>query len=556
MKNSKTLKWIFKNTKKYLPAVLLNAVISAVISVGYIALAYFSSYIIDIATGQKQGNIVFYIVLILLLIIMQAVLYILNSSVRVRVQGKTEMHFKRNMFLSLSRKEYARISEFHSGDILNRFTSDIDIVVSGVTGIIPSAVSLIARLAAAITVLMMYSPKLTLVILVLGVVVGAAARIYSSFFKNIHKKVQESVGKTRSFMQECAENMAVIKSFNTAPGFSLKLGDLMNESYKLKLKRNLVSNISSVAVYLIFTGGYYAALSWGAFMVSADIMTFGTLTALLSIVSQIRAPITNISGIIPQYYSALASAERIIELENLADEGKPEENTKISEIYNEMESLNLKGVTFSYENSHETLKCADMVVKKGEIAALIGGSGEGKSTIFRLLLGLWTKYEGEINISTPSCKIPLTPNLRGLFAYVPQGNLILSGTVAENIRFCRETASDEEVYAAAKCADLYDFIMSLPDGFETRLGERGHGLSEGQVQRIAIARAVLSEAPVLLLDECTSALDDKTEKTVLENIKALNRTAIIISHRAAALDICDKIYSLDSGFLNILKGQN
>ena len=190
-----------------------------------------------------------------------------------------------------------------------------------------------------------------------------------------------------------------------------------------------------------------------------------------------------------------------------------------------------------------------MSIPKGEIVALVGPSGEGKSTIFRLLLGLWNDFSGEISIEGQE-NIPLTPAERGLFAYVPQGNLILSGSVAENIRFCRTDATDEEVEEAAKCADLYDFVKTLPEGFETHLGERGQGFSEGQVQRISVARAVLSGAPILLLDECTSALDEETERKLLENIKALGKTAIIISHKKAALDICDRIYRLDNGRLN------
>ncbi len=553
MKNRKTLHWIYKNTRSYLPAVGLIAVLSAAVSVGYILLAYFSSYVIDIATGQKSGNITLYIGLLFGLILLQAVLYVLNSSLRVRVTGKIEMALKGQMFLSLTQKEYSGIAPLHSGDILNRFTSDVEVVVGGVVGIVPSAVSLFSRLIAALAVLISMSPELTVVIIIIGIVVGFAARIYSKYFKGIHKKVQSAMGETRSYMQECTENIVVVKTFGSAGTFHEKLKSLMTRVYKLKLRRNLISNIANIAVFLLFTGGYYAALSWGAFMVDRAAITYGTLMALLSIVSQVRAPITNMSGLIPQYYSALASAERIMELQCLPDEPKTLPQTDTARLYEKLSAVRLQNVSFRYgKKNNEVLKSADMTLKKGTLTALVGGSGEGKSTIFRLLLGLYHPNEGTLFLKTDEETIPIDATVRGLFAYVPQGNMILSGTIAENIRFCNLSADDEALLNAAKCADLYDFVQSLPNGFDTVIGERGLGLSEGQIQRISIARAVLSGAPILLLDECTSSLDEKTEKTVLQNIKAMtDRTVLIISHRPAALSVCDKIYRLSGGILRV-----
>ncbi len=554
MKNKSALRWIVKNTKKYIPAVLLIAVLSALVSVGYIVLAYVSSFVLDIATGDKSGNIKFYIALLFLLIIFQAAMYVVISSIRVRVSGKTEMHLKSRMLEAITNKEYARVSEYHSGDILNRFTGDVSVVVSAFVGIIPNAISLIARLAAAFVVIASFSTKLTLFIAALGVVVAIAARIYSTFFKKIHKKVQQAEGETRSYMQECTENLVAIKAFGAKGAFGVRLKSYMLKTYRLLLRRNMIGNVSNVAIYILFTGGYYAALSWGAFMVSSSSMTFGTLTALLSIVSQIRAPITGVSGLIPQYFSALASAERIMELQDIPDEPHPVKKESIQYIYANAEALHLQGVSFSYDGAHNILKDVYMQVNKGESVALVGVSGEGKSTILRMLLGLYEPQKGYIYITTGGDRHIINPSLRGLFAYVPQGNMIFSGTIADNIRFCSEKATDAEVYNAAKCADLYDFVSSLPDGFDTVVGERGTGLSEGQVQRIAIARAILSGAPILLLDECTSSLDEKTERTVLNNIKSMtDRTIIIISHRPAALELCDKVYEIKNGEAQLRK---
>lgn len=548
MKKSKPLSWILANTKRYIPAVVLVAVLSALISVGYVLLAYISGYLLDIATGEKSGNIYLYIGCLFALILGQAALYVLNSSLRARAAGKTEMHLKSQILQGLIKKEYSGVAGIHSGDILTRFTSDVSVVVNAFIGIVPNAVSLVARLVVALVVIASFSPKLMLFILSVGIVVGVAARFYSILFKKIHKRFQEADGKTRSYMQECTENLVAIKAFGAKSAFSEHLGGFMSETYKLLLRRNTISNVSNIAVYILFTGGYYAALVWGAFMISGNVMTYGVLMTLLNIVSQIRTPITGVSGLIPQYFSALASAERIMELEDIPDEPQAVSPEDIDEIYKDMTELTLRDITFSYDGVHNILSGADMSVKKGEAVALKGTSGEGKSTILRMLLGLYKPTSGSLMVSAGDRSCDIDPAVRGLFAYVPQGNMIFSGSIAENIRFCKEDATDEEVYTAARCADIYDFIMTLPDGFDTVVGERGTGLSEGQVQRIAIARAVLSGAPILLLDECTSSLDEKTERRVLENIKSMtDRTIIIISHRPLALELCDKVYELRDG---------
>ena len=545
--NSSALKWIYKNSKKHIPTVFGCALISAVTSVAYVLLAYVSSFVIDIAIGKKQGDIAFYITVLFLLILCQVALNLINSLLAARASGKLEMDFRKSIFSSIMKKEYASISKHHSGDILNRFTSDVDVIVMAVVGVIPGAVSFIARLSAALIVLISLSKSLGVAVIFVGAVIAVLIRIYSKFVKKIHKEVQEAQGHTRSYMQECTENVVVVKSFNSVGSFGKKLWDLMQKTYRLKIKRNLIGNISNSTKYLVFTGGYYAALSFGAFLISGGTLSYGSLIALLNIIQNIRRPLTQMSGLLPQYYQALASAERIMEIEELPDEKEPLASSEISGVYKNLQGIRFTDVDFSYDGTRNILSGVNMQINKGELVALVGGSGEGKSTIFRMLLGLYPQTKGEI-IAAAHQDIPLDSTLRGLFAYVPQGNLVLSGTIGENIRFCNMEAGEEEVIEAAKIADLYDFIEKLPDGFDTPVGERGLGLSEGQIQRISIARAVLCGAPILLLDECTSALDENTEKTVLSNIKAKGGiTAILISHRPAALEICDKVYAIQGG---------
>jgi ABC-type multidrug transport system fused ATPase/permease subunit len=354
--------------------------------------------------------------------------------------------------------------------------------------------------------------------------------------------VQSSDGVIRSFIQECIENLVVIKSFANNKNSERKLYEKQQAAFKIKLKRNTISNIASTGVYIVFTASYYAALVWGAFQIGVGAISFGTLTAFLQIIEQIKAPMKNISGLIPQFYSMLASAERIMELEELDDETIAPQPKSAAEIYDEMEAIVAEGLTFAYNNEN-VLEGADMCVGKGEIVAVAGPSGIGKSTIMKLMLGLIEPDEGELYIKTKSGKAAVDSGMRKLFAYVPQGNMILSGTIRENIAFCNNEASSDDVMRAAKAAMIWDFISALPNGMETVIGERGLGLSEGQIQRIALARAFLSGAPVLLLDEATSALDEATEKGLLENLKKMNdRTCIFISHKQRTIRNCDKIF--------------
>ncbi len=542
MSTKKVLAWIYKYTKKQLPWIAALALISGGVALGFILLALVSKNILDIATGDIQGNIFLSAILVVAIIAIQAILNIVYSNIIVRAAGKIDIILKQNLFEKLLTKKYKEVSSYHSGEILNRFTSDVDIVVDGVVGILPEALALVTKLIAGLAVLLMIDAGFTLCVCIIGAIVFAASKIYSKHFKYLHKLVQSADGVVRAFLQECVENLVVIKSFSNNKVTEDKLYSRQQELLKLKIKRNTISNIASTGVYVLFTSSYYAALIWGAFQISLGAISFGTLTAFLQIIDQIKAPMKNISGLIPQFYSMIASAERLMELENLDDENITEHNENVGQIYNDMTSLCIEGLTFAYKDEN-VLEKADLVINKGDTVAIAGPSGIGKSTIMKLLLGLIEPDEGRLYLNTIRGKIPLDSGLRKMFAYVPQGNMILSGTIRENIAFCNTDASEESIIRAAKTAMIWDFVNSLPDGLNTVIGERGLGLSEGQIQRIAVARALLTDAPILLLDEATSALDEATEKALLDNIKGLKaHTCIFISHKKHTILNCDTIY--------------
>ncbi len=548
------IRWIYGYSRKSLWLICLLAGFSGIIAGSFILLALVSSHLLDIATGSRQGNIGVEVCLLALLIFVQAVLNIVNSNLRIHVTTKIEMQIKQGVFSSVLKKQYLDVGKMHSGEILNRLTSDVDIVVSGVVGLLPQTISLFTKIVAGLAVLISIDMRFTFAVLLVGGFVCVCSRFFSKRFKYLHKEVQQTNGVVRSFMQECVENLIVIKSFANEQAVGSKLNEFQRANYKIRIKRNAISNFANTMVYVLFTAGYYAALVWGALQISAGMITFGTLTAFLQIIQQIKAPFRNMSGLIPQYYSMLASAERLQELEALQDEKEESKVLDTQAFYENFQAIVAKDVTFSY-GDFPVLQNVSLRVEKGELLALVGESGIGKSTMMKLLLHLMPCENGELYFEMKDGIQRIDAGARRVFSYVPQGNMIMSGTIRENITFCSGNASEEEVIGAAKAACIWDYIETLPKGLDTVLAERGEGLSEGQIQRIAIARAILNDAPILLLDECTSSLDKDTEWKVLQNLKRMNtKTILCISHTAAGVECCDRVLRIeDRRFIEVEK---
>ena len=548
--NSQTLKWIYKRTKKFLPSVLLLSVISALDALTFVALALISKNVLDVATGSGTGSITGHGMLLFGVIFAQIVLTAAQSLLNSYTNARLTISMRNYLFSLVCRKKYSYISSYHSGDLLNRFTSDTDVIVNSVVNIIPNISSMAAKIIGGISALIVLDARIAFIILVLGISVPALGRMINRKYKALHKKSQQTEGRTRSFLQECFENIVVMKTFVSEAPFTKKLNQLMKENYRIKMKRTGVSVATHISLYSFFTVGYYTILIWGAGMISSGFITYGTLMAFLQLVSQLRAPLQNVSGIMPQYYSALASAERLMEIEKGQDDMAPVSADKLEKIKKSFSGLEVKDITFAYKNEL-ILKNCRFEAEKGKITAITGESGSGKSTIFKIILGLYEPQNGDITVNG---NIPLDTSLRGLFAYVPQGNMVLSGTIRENITLCNESVSQEDLIKAAKAAEIYELISSMPEGFDTVISERGGGLSEGQIQRISIARALLTDAPVLLLDEATSALDEATETKVLSNIKALNgKTVLFVTHRNTSLKVCDKIIRVEDKKFGVIK---
>ncbi len=542
MKQTTTTKWIYCQTKPFIPQIIFISFLNVIAAMAYIFMAKLSQQIIDTAADNTTHAFMIGSILIFALVFLHIIIEAGVSIISTAVSTKMNTTLKNYMFTSLMRKKYVDVAQYHSGDLLNRFSSDVDVLVNGSITLIPSVISMLTKITAGIAALCIQNFYFAFAVLGIGFVFPLCGRLLSRKYKQLHKQVQKTEGQTRSFLQESFANIVVVKAFGGEKPFLLKLNEFLCNNRKLRIKKGVFSVAIFASLYLFFSLGYYIILVWGASQIASGVMTLGTLVYFLQLISILRAPLQNISGVIPKYYSCIASAERLIELEQLNDEPQLNNNNII-----DFKTIVAKNLTFAYTNEI-VLKDNSFTIDHRKITAIIGRSGSGKSTLFKLLLGLFSPTAGNLSFDS---KTPIDETTRHMFSYVPQGNMIVSGTIRDNISLCDDTINEDDIIKAAKTAAIYDFISTLPNGLDTVISERGQGLSEGQVQRIAIARALLFDAPIILLDEATSALDEATETLLLNNLKKLtDKTIILITHRNTSLEVCDKVLTLSDGMVN------
>lgn len=541
--DKKTTLWIARHARPQIGNILLNAVIYAVLGYVGVLTAQLARGIVDAAAYDHDANkVIFFSVLIVLVTLFQVSINMCSRIVAFNASSKLEISIKSHLFETIMKKDYAKITKFHTGELMTRLTSDIDVILGAIMSIIPNLTYFIVKLVGIFVVLFSIDWRFAIVFVIGGSVILVIMLLFKGTLKNLHKRAQETDGKVRSFMQESLSSLLVIRVFNKYKRIAKESEKLQWDNFRVKRRRNYISIASTMGFSIIFVFAYIYGLIWGSFQILSGVITYGILTEILSLVSQIQTPIQGLTSILPQYYQALASAERIIEIENFPDEHIEELNSDIDlkALYNNLDSIEFEDITFSYGRD-TVLEDTSLSIKKGEFIVITGISGIGKSTLTKLLLDVFPVSKGEIYLKqSDGSKVMVDKNVRGLFAYVPQGNFLLSGTIRDNIAFVRPEADDDEIMRAAEIA-CADFIKELPDGLDTVLGEKGTGLSEGQIQRVAIARAILCNASIIILDEATSALDAKTELRLLENIEQLkNKTCILISHKKAAYKVCDK----------------
>lgn len=545
MKDSKTIKWIFHKTKSNrLNFILLNG-INVIYSFLSIYLILISKHVIDAATTGTSTELKNYIIQLIIAALVAISLRAILASIDAVTRAKLEISFKQDILENILKRNYEKITKFHSGDLMTRIISDVDVIIDTLVSLIPNILSMITKLICAVILLFQISRQFVGILLLGGIVLFVVINLFKPYLKNIHKKVQEASSDVRLFFKEVFENILVIKIFQAENPILAKSHELQTKKYNIQMKQRTVSIASNTGLNIIFQIVYIYALIWSAYNLFMKNITVGGLTSIVQLVTQIQAPIISLSRSVQNVFHMIGSAERIIELENI------EKDVIVNEIdskklYDNLDSIVMEDIVFTYKNK-QIFNNLNLTVKKGQNIVIYGESGIGKSTLLKLILGIIQKSSGEIYFHLKDGKKqPINVDTRNMFSYVPQGKLILSGTIRENITFVNPNISDADLEKALEVSCCKSFINQLEKGLDTKIGERGNGLSEGQIQRISIARAIASKAPILILDEITSSLDSKTEEEVINNIKNLqNITCIIVTHRNSIAKLCDKEYVVE-----------
>ena len=532
------LLWVLKRIRRRIPALLLLTAAQVGQALFGVFFALGNRGVVDsAAAGEpaafyaacwKQAGIITVILLCMTVL----------RHLRDRLQADLERDWKRRLLHGLLHGDYAAVSGYHSAELLNRLNNDVTRVNEGVLSIIPNAAAMVTRLVAAVVVLGTLDLRFTLLVAALGLAVVIATAVMRRRLKDLNKQVSLHDGRVSAFLQETMEKLLMVQTMDVSAEVERRNEVLMADRYAVQRKRKNVSLVTNTGISLMSYGAGFLALIWCGGRMLRGQMSFGSLMAVIQLVSQLQTPFVNLSGVMPQYIAMVASAERLMELEAIRGEpapvGEPPE-----EMYRRMEAIGAEDLSFAYDRDR-VLEGTSFSLPKGAFAVITGPSGIGKSTLLKLLLGVYRPNEGGLYLDCGGERVTLDRSTRRLFAYVPQGNLLLSGTLRENLTIVSPGATEEEIARAVHVSAMDEFLPQLPLGLDTPLGESGAGLSEGQAQRLAIARAVLGGAPVLLLDECTSALDAETERRVLERLRALpDRTCIAVTHRSAAIALCD-----------------
>ena len=549
-----TLRWLWQVTGRYKAVVggltLLDVVLGAS-SVGY---ALLFGNLVDRAAAGQLTPFLWAAGALGAMTLVQMGLNTLDSLLSEWARASMENRLKERLFGCLLHRDYAAVTARHSGDWVARLTSDTAVVAGNLVDLLPRLAGLLARLSGALAALFLLQPAFFYILVPAGCAVLLLTVSLRRILKRMHKQIQEAGAAFLAFVQERLESMMIVRVFSMEDQTCAEAAARMERHKAARLRRNRFSNLFNFGFWGLAEGGYLLAALYCGYGILRGTVSYGTFTAILQLVGQVQSPVAGITGVVPQYYAMIASAERLMEAETYpGDGGARLPAAEISRYYREeFVCLGVRGASFSYkvfggENRSDgklaVISRLNIEVKKGEYVAFTGHSGCGKSTLLKLLMCLYPLDAGELYLRGVNGETPLTPAWRGLFAYVPQGNQLMSGTIREIVAFGDPgaMAQEERLARALDIACAGEFVSRLENGMDTRLGERGCGLSEGQMQRIAIARAVFSDRPVLILDESTSALDEYTERRLLSNLRRMtDKTVLIITHRPAALAICDR----------------
>ena len=546
MNQKNTLQWLSIVTGKAKLLVGVLVAVQAVLSVSSIAFAFVLRRIINMAVQGASTGFRSSFVLLAGVIAAQIALGAAGRFLSEYTTTTVENRFKHRLFSALLTGDYASVTAVHSGEWMNRLTSDTTIIAGGVTQIVPGLIGMLVRLFGALAAILWLEPRFFWVLVPGGAAMLALTYGFRKILKRLHKNIQEADGTLRVFLQERLESLLIVRTFAKEQQTAAQADNLMEQHKAARMKRCNFSNLCNIGFAGAMNGAYLLGIGFCGYGILTGTMSYGNLMAIMQLVGQVQSPFANITGYLPRYYAMLASAERLMEAEAFApDSEHPLAEEKALEFYRtKLTALRLEHASFTYQppvRAEEAqppmpvvLKDIDLTIRKGEYIAFTGPSGCGKSTVLKLLMCLYPLDAGSRTLETTSGTQPLTAVWRSLFAYVPQGNQLLSGTIRDIVSFgnpCK-AQDDAGILRALRIACAEDFVQKLEKGLDTMLGEHGQGLSEGQMQRIAIARAVFSEHPILMLDEATSALDEATAQQLLENLRRMtDKTVLMVTHR-------------------------
>ena len=518
----------------------LDRILLGAAGVGYAAC--FRTIVDSAAAGAAQG-VLWGVGLFAGIVLVQFLLTAAGRWLDEAVRSAAENKLKLRLLDTLLRRDYAQVTAVHSGEWMNRLTSDTQVVANAAAAILPNYAGLTTRLLASAGMLLVLMPGFTVIVLGCGGVLLLFTLWVRRHLKRLHRAVQEKDGALRAFLTERLGSLMILRAYQQEAAAEAAARSRMDDHRAARMKRSCFSNFCSSGFLLAMHSAYLLGAAWCGLGIVNGTVSYGTFVAVIQLVGQLQSPIAGLTGFVPRYSAMLASAERLMEAEKFAGT----EHTPLSEAQKQsFRGFGFRDVTYSYpdDRSREAVRHFTAEIEKGSYVAFTGPSGCGKSTVLKLLLCLFHPDRGRRYVLTDGGPVSMDGAWGELFAYVPQGNQLMSGTVRETVAFScpRKVREDSAIWEALDIACAGEFVRALPGKLDTVLGERGSGLSEGQMQRLAIARALLSDRPVLLLDEATSALDAETEVRVLRNIRALpGKTVLIVTHRPAALEVVDRV---------------
>lgn len=550
------LHWIYRYGLKYKGSILWYICLGVFGIATGLAGSVMSKYIIDAVTGYDSAGLasmaVAYVCLQLFTIGSRA----WSSMISEKIVIKVDQEIRADVYDKIMDADWEALSQYHSGDLLNRVDNDVSNVSNSVLSWVPDFVTRFIQFFGTLGIILYYDPTLALLALISAPVTILVSRSVSKRIRDYNKKIRKVSSDVMVFNEESFQNVQLIKSFGLTESYKKKLRDVQETYKKIRLDYNRFQVAASSGMSLVGSVVAMVCFGWGVYRLWTGHITYGTMTLFLQLATSLAGSFSALVYMVPTAISAATAAGRLMSVTQL-----PKEKYLFEEKAKELIRAN-KGIevcadkiSFQYDTGKKVLQKASFVAKPGEIVAIVGPSGEGKTTMLRILLGLVYAWEGTVTVQDPKgMKVPVSAATRGLFSYVPQDNVMFAGSVAENMRMMKEDATDEQINEALRKACAYEFVHKIPTGLQSPIRENGGGFSEGQIQRLAIARALLSDAPVLLFDEATSALDVATERKILRNVldRAANKTCIITTHRPSVLSMCDRIYRISDGKMEVM----